>query len=81
MEQNPLNASWLTLMCLPTSDLHDPVTSHLLLLECELCFEWDISIVQCIRSTNDRGGPVTGTGKRMCTSKVSKVSTNCLSDY
>ena len=37
--------------------------------------------MQCIRSTNDRGGPVTGTGKGICASKASKVSTNCLSDY
>ena len=37
-KKNPFNASCLTLMCLPTSDLHDPVTRHLLLLVCELCF-------------------------------------------
>ena len=26
-------------------------------------------------------GSVTGNGKRICTGQVSKVSTNCLSDY
>jgi hypothetical protein len=46
-----------TLMCLATSDLHDPATSHLLLLECELCLN-RISVqcrMQCIRSTSDHG--------------------------
>jgi WD40 repeat protein len=33
-----------------------------------------------VHGTRDRA-PVTGTGKSICTSKASRVSTNCLSDY
>jgi hypothetical protein len=42
-KKNPFKASYLTLRCLPTSDLQDPITIQLLLLEVRVVFRYHYS--------------------------------------